>query len=102
VDLVKNALLNENPMLLMVDWKDGGYHFVVVVGMEYDIFEDETYKVNKLFILDPLGEEPKYTYWNQIITVGKKNSYKWLTAKNNSKGYFSVGLNNGIVVEDKI
>ena len=105
LDILIKTLLNENPLLLMVDWKDESYHFVVAVGMEYELLEDETYEIKKIFVLDPSGTEPKYAYWNQTIIVNKndkKNPYKWLTSENNTKGYLSIKLNNGIVVEDKI
>ncbi len=102
IDILKEELLNDNPMIIGVIFPNGIGHWVLAVGMEYTISSNQNINVNKIFVLDSLGNEPKYSYWNQVITVGKnQNSYKWLTRENNGDGYFSIRLDEGITIEDK-
>ena len=102
IDILKEELLNDNPMIVGVIFPSGIGHWVLAVGMEYTISSNQNINVNKIFVLDSLGEEPKYSYWNQVIIVGKnQNSYKWLTREDNVEGYFSIRLDEGITIEDK-
>ncbi len=115
LEILKIQLSRDNPFILGVLWESindesQGGHWVLVTGVEYENLEgknleDDGSKITKIFILDSLGDIPKYSYWNQIILVEKNkklNKYKWLTKIGNNKGYESITLEHGIVVEDKI
>ncbi len=109
--IIKNQISIDNPFILGILWesKNGenqGGHWVLVTGVEYEnleggSLEDTDSKITKIFVLDSLGDIPKYTYWNRIILVEEDMKYKWLTRTGNKKGYEPITLDHGIVVEDK-
>lgn len=102
IDILKEELLNDNPMIIGVMFPSGLGHWVLAIGMEYTVSSNGNINVNKIFVLDPSGNEPRYSYWNQVISVGKnQSSYKWLTREDNVDGYFSIRLDEGITIEDK-
>ena len=75
--------IKENiPLLLRVDFKNSGSHWVVVVGMMYNN-ENE---ISKLLCLDSGFKSPTYAPWNSVIdlTPNKKGKYFYTYETNNN------------------
>ncbi|MCU8071314.1 hypothetical protein [Shewanella sp. SM32] len=64
-----DAVDDNKPVLLWIDWQGGGAHWALVVGYEFvDIDESESI-ITKLLLLDPSEDTPRLSYWNGVIHV---------------------------------
>lgn len=102
LEKLKKELLNDNPMIIGVNWPKGGGHWVLAVGIEYRILKNNEIAVDKIFLLDSLDEEPISSYWNKVILVDKnQEKYRWLSRENNENGFIDIELDYGIIIRKK-
>lgn len=86
VDFIETEISNNHPILLLVTFEGGG-HWVLVVGCEYERRGVNTV-LCRFLILDPSGTTPIMCSWNGVINARKqkgKYPYCWWTEFGNVK-----------------
>jgi len=73
IDLICDCIEQDLPIMISVDYENGGAHALLAVGIEIDADDNPT----KILCLDPGNESPVYAEWNCFIDI----------AKDNGKGY---------------
>lgn len=79
---VEEEVRQGRPVILGIDWPGGG-HWVVVVGLEYERYDDDSRKLCRFLILDPGDPPPTVCSWNGVIDArgsGGAYPYTWWTA----------------------
>ncbi len=99
LDAIKDEILSDNPIIIGVNWSKDSGHWVIVTGIEYTISNNGNYNINKIFILDPLRNEPKLSYWNQMILVSQNQlGYKCVVQDENADYFTKITLDDCILI----
>ncbi|MEL4279872.1 MULTISPECIES: hypothetical protein [Shewanella] len=64
-----DAIDDDKPVLIWIDWQGGGAHWALVVGYEFVDSDDSGSIITKLLLLDPSEETPRLSHWNGVIHV---------------------------------
>ena len=73
VEIMKNWIDNDNPVILRFGFNKNDGHWVVAVGY----VEDENGNITDILTLDPGSESPKYALWNGILNLNKEPRKKF-------------------------
>jgi len=80
--LIVAKIKNDIPVIVRIDFKGKGSHWLVVVGFANDSEEN----LCKLLCLDSGFESPKYALWNSVIDLEiRKGIYKYTYETNDNK-----------------
>lgn len=79
---IEEHIKNNTPVILGIEFKNNGGHWLVVVGLVYN----EKDELLKLLCLDSGFESPTYAPWNSVIdlTPNKKGKYFYTYETNNN------------------
>jgi len=75
---VIDSLSEDKPVMLGVEFQ-GGAHWVVAVGLDYN-GEDDDKELLRFLVLDPGGNKPTFSAWNGVVTAQSKAGqypYNW-------------------------
>ena len=99
LDVIKDEIENNNPIIIGVNWSKDSGHWIVVVGIEYTIKQNGNKNISKILALDPLIDEPKFSYWNQVILVTENQiGYKCIRKEGNNESFVKVSLDDCILM----
>lgn len=96
MDVIKNWVDSNNPVVLGIDYNSTDGHWVVVVGYVLD----EEGEPSDLLILDPGNDSPKYCLWNGILNV-KKEPRKKYGFRYNSDRLYMVDIGEVVIIAKK-
>lgn len=90
---IENHIGDNHPALLAVSHQDGA-HWVVVIGVEYQIRGIER-NLSRLLVLDPAAHTPTLCAWNGVIEArggGGRYPYEYSTARKSVSFSFALAL----------
>lgn len=99
LDVIKEEIENNNPIIIGVNWSKDSGHWIVVIGIEYTIKQNGNKNISKILALDPLMGEPRFSYWNQVILVTENQiGYKCIRKEGNNESFVKVSLDDCILM----
>lgn len=94
--VVEHIDQNDLPVILWLDWKGRGAHWVVVIGYQYRDNDDQSQSIEHLLILDPGAEMSATGAWNGVLTApvtqGKKSYRYWSNSQVETACHVARGL----------
>ena len=94
--IVKEFIDKNNPVILGIDYKNGGGHWIVAVGYAMD--NDQ--KLSHILTLDPGNDTPKYSLWNGILNI-QRDYRKMFGFHYFSDKEYIVSLEEAIIIRKK-
>ncbi len=94
--IVKEFIDKNNPVILGIDYKNGGGHWIVAVGYAMD--DDQ--KLSHILTLDPGNDTPKYSLWNGILNI-QRDYRKMFGFHYFSDKEYIVSLEEAIIIRKK-
>lgn len=86
VDLIAEALDQNNPVIIRVNWQGGGAHWMVAVGYE----RDSNRILRKLLTLDPGSPRSNQCPWNGVVELFDAYGFT-VNAGNKPSSYWAYG-----------
>lgn len=84
------------PVILWLDWKGGGAHWVVVIGYQYRDNGNQSQSIEHLLVLDPGADMSATGAWNGVLTApvtqGKKSYRYWSNSQPETACHVTKGL----------
>lgn len=98
IDIISNALQNNLPIIIGIDYPGGGGHAILAIGYEYD--EEGIFNI---FCLDPGIDANPSSYWNTVICLDfyKNRHYRDLSLTSNPQYHPNVRLTEVLLVTPK-
>lgn len=93
--LIADSIETDLPVIISVDFENGGGHALLAVGVELGPNQD----IRKILCLDPGATSPEYAEWNCFIDVSKDNGKDFPFWYVTEKGYHKVMLGDMISIE---
>ena len=98
LDKIKNCIEDNVPIVQRIEFKDGGGHWIVVVGYA----ENEKKNVTHLLTLDPGSNPPRYSLWNGILNLQKEYRKKYgYHYYSDEDRMVSVSMEDAIIIRKK-
>lgn len=93
--LIANNIEADLPVIISVDFEDGGAHALLAVGVELDSNQN----ISKILCLDPGATSPTYAEWNCFVDVSKDNGKDFPFGYITENGFYKVMLGDMILIE---
>ena len=96
MEITKNWIDDDNPIILRLGFDKYNGHWVVAVGY----LEEENGEISAFLTLDPGSKSPTYALWNGILNLHKEPR-KRFGFRYDSEGSYMVDVDEAIIITKK-